>query len=185
MTALFILAFALAMDAFAVSIVQGSARSRHTSVGVKLALAFGIAQGLMPLVGWGLGLAFAEPFKRIDHWIAFTLLVLLGLRLLWEGLFDAAETPVGTSKKNIGLGLLVSAFATSVDAAAAGVTLPLLGVLVPVACLVIGATTSVICLFGYSLGAKVSPATGKGAEVVGGLVLIGLGIKILAEHLTA
>jgi putative Mn2+ efflux pump MntP len=183
MLALLILAFALAMDAFAVSIVRGSARGHHLSEGLKLAFAFGIAQGLMPLIGWGLGLAFAEPFKRVDHWIAFGLLSILGIRLLWEGLFGADEPGSSPNKQNLGLGLLVSAFATSIDAAAAGVTLPLLGVAVPVACLVIAAMTGVICLLGYILGSKVSPVAGKRAEIVGGFVLVGLGIKILVEHL--
>ena len=187
MTALFILAFALAMDAFAVSVVRGSARGRHTSEGIKLGLAFGAAQGVMPLFGWGLGLAFSEPFKRIDHWIAFALLAFLGLRLLWEGLkgADDDEEPSGPSKGSVGLSLLVSAFATSIDAAAAGVTLPLLGVAVPIACFVIGATTGLICMLGYMVGSKVSSLAGKRAEVVGGVVLVGLGVKILVEHLSA
>ena len=138
----------------------------------------------MPLLGWGLGLAFAEPFKRIDHWIAFALLAILGLKLLSEGLAGVEDQPSVPDKGSVGLSLLVSAFATSIDAAAAGVTLPLLGVAVPIACFVIGATTGLICVFGYMVGSKVSPVAGKRAEVLGGLVLIGLGVKILIEHLS-
>jgi putative Mn2+ efflux pump MntP len=79
----------------------------------------------------------------------------------------------------------MAAFATSVDAAAAGLTLPLLGVFVPIACLTIGTTTALLCTIGYLLGSKVSGELGKRAELVGELVLIGLGTKILVEHLSA
>lgn len=172
------------MDAFAVSLVRGSAEGHSTSEAFKLGAIFGLAQGLMPLVGWLLGVAFAEAFRSFDHWIAFTLLSILGVRMLREGFSgeaDEAEQRTGASM----LSLLVAAFATSIDAAAAGITLPLLGVAIPAACLVIGLITGALCIAGYLVGAKVSRRTGKWAEVAGGLVLLALGARILIEHLTA
>jgi putative Mn2+ efflux pump MntP len=181
MTALFVLAFALAMDAFAVSVVRGSARDHHISEGLRLAVVFGLAQGLMPLVGWGLGVTFADAFKQIDHWIAFVLLAVLGVRMTKEGL--SADEPASQGRTGPAvLSLIVAAFATSIDAAAAGITLPLLGVAVPLACLTIGATTAVICLIGYEIGGKASLHVGKWAEVLGGIILIGLGTRILIQH---
>lgn len=183
MLSLFILALALAMDAVAVSLVRGSAEGHNLSEAIKLGAVFGLAQGLMPLVGWVLGVAFAGAFRSFDHWIAFSLLGLLGVRMLHEGLTGDGTKEVETRASV--LSLLVAAFATSIDAAAAGITLPLLGVAIPVACLVIGFTTGALCIAGYLVGTKVSSKTGKWAEIAGGLVLLGLGTRILIQHLSA
>ena len=171
------------MDAFAVSLVRGSTGPRSLSRALEMGLAFGLAQGLMPLLGWGLGLAFTDAFRRFDHWIAFSLLVVLGGRMLVEALSSQGDTAAGHHGRL--LGLLTAAFATSVDAAAAGLALPMLGTSIPLACATIGATTALLCTAGYIAGAHASQRAGKGAEFLGGLVLIGLGIKILVEHLTA
>lgn len=181
MFALIILSLGLAMDAFAVSLVRGSTHERHVLRAVELGAAFGLAQGIMPLVGWGLGLAFAETFRSVDHWVAFALLVFLGGRMLIEaksGPDEAGPVPLHSRL----LGLATAAFATSIDAAAAGLTLPVLGVAVPVACFAIGAVTAVLCTLGYLIGSRATQSIGKGAEAIGGVVLIGLGIKILVEH---
>lgn len=181
MLALMILAFALSMDAFAVSLVRGSVRGHHASEGLQIAVAFGLAQGLMPLIGWWLGITFAGTFQQIDHWIAFVLLGVLGARMIGEGLSKEEVGAKDRSRSAI-LTLIVSAFATSIDAAAAGITLPMLGVAVPVACLAIGGTTAVICFIGYEIGGKASLHVGKWAEVLGGTILIGLGTRILVQH---
>lgn len=183
MIALFVLAVALAMDAFAVSLVRGSADGHDVAGAIRLGTIFGVAQALMPLIGWSLGIAFTGVFERVDHWIAFGLLAVLGLRMLRQS-FGGEETVDGKAGVPW-LDLLVAAFATSVDAAAAGVTLPLLGVAIPVACLAIGVTTGVLCTAGYLIGARVSPNTGRWAEMLGGLVLIGLGTRILVTHLSS
>lgn len=183
MTALIILAFALAMDALAVALVRGSAEGHSVRQALKLGAFFGLAQGLMPLVGWALGLAFADAFEAFDHWIAFVLLGALGVRMIKEGISEDDEP--GSPKAMSSLSLLVAAFATSIDAAAAGVTLPLLGVPVPFACVLIGSVTTVLCIGGYLVGGRISSQAGKRAEIVGGMVLIGLGLKILIEHLSA
>jgi putative Mn2+ efflux pump MntP len=181
MLALLALSGGLAMDAFAVSLIRGSTGGRGFLRALELGLAFGIAQGVMPLIGWALGASFGETFKAVDHWIAFALLGFLGGRLLLEGLSKAE----GKEAPHHGrlLGLLTAAFATSIDAAAAGLTLPMFGAPIPAACLAIGATTAVLCTAGYVLGAHASEKAGKRAEVIGGLVLIAVGLKILVEHL--
>lgn len=178
-----LLSFGLAMDAFAVSLVRGSVGERRLVRAVELGLVFGLAQGLMPLLGWGFGMAFAGAFEAFGHWVAFGLLVLLGGRMLWEAASDEEQAvPDGHSRF---LTLTVAAFATSVDAAAAGVALPLLGVPIAVSCLTIGVVTAILCTVGYRLGALVSPRHRTVAEVVGGVVLIGLGIRILIGHTIA
>lgn len=182
MVALLVLAFALAMDAFAVSVVRGSIVGHRPAEGLRVSAAFGLAQGSMPLIGWWLGVAFAGTFEQIDHWIAFVLLLALGARMITGGLSED-ETAEPDRASYAFIALTVAALATSIDAAAAGVTLPLLGVAVSLACLIIGATTAVICFVGYQIGAKVSPRVGKWAEVLGGAILIALGSRILIVHL--
>jgi len=183
MLALLFLSVALAMDAFAVSLVRGSVGDRRKVRALELGVAFGLAQGLMPLLGWALGQAVGALFQAVDHWIAFGLLGLLGGRMLWEAASRDQTSEPGMHSRLFGLA--TSAFATSIDAAAAGVTLSILGVSVPAACLTIGATTAILCTAGYLVGARVSGRLGKLAEVFGGLVLIALGVKILVEHLSA
>jgi len=179
MLTLVALALALAMDAFAAALCQGAGRPgvRHAIV---VGLAFGVAQGLMPLAGWGLGAAFAGIVRHVDHWIAFALLVFLGLRMAREGL---AREPDDCAPPLAGWALVGAAIATSVDAAAAGVTLPLLGVPVWLACLVIGSITAALCAAGVLLGALAGARFGRGAAVAGGAALVLLGAKILVDHL--
>ena len=181
MLALLVLSLGLAMDAFAVSLVRGSVGERSAVRAAELGLAFGAAQGLMPLLGWALADTFEGAFQAVDHWIAFILLAVLGGRMLLEAFSADEERKAGEHSRL--LGLATAAFATSIDAAAAGMTFNLLGLAVPVACLTIGATTAVLCTAGYLLGSRVPERMGKMAEVLGGLVLIGLGVRILLEHL--
>ena len=181
MLSLIILSLGLAMDAFTVSLVRGSVGEQRFIRAAELGIAFGLAQGLMPLLGWGLGVVFAGTFQSIDHWIAFGLLVVLGGRMLMEAASSDEETTPGDHSRVFGL--MIAAVATSVDAAAAGLTLPVLGVLIPLACLTIGVTTAALCTVGYLLGSRVPKRTGKRAELFGGLVLIALGFKILVDHL--
>lgn len=185
MLTLLFLSLGLAMDAFAVSLARGATGDHRIGSAIELGLVFGVAQGVMPLLGWGLGVALAEPFQAWDHWIAFALLTALGVNLIKEALAGgpAAEAPPPARGRL--LGLATAAFATSIDAAAAGLTLPLLGIALPIACLTIGATTAVLSTGGYLLGTHAARAIGKGAEIAGGVVLILIGLKILIEHLSA
>lgn len=178
MIALLILALALAMDAFAVSLAQGAAGRMRVGQAVILALAFGVAQGVMPLIGWGLGTAFAGWIEAVDHWIAFAILSLLGLNMIRESRTDTEPGPALA-----GWPLFAAAIATSIDAAAAGITLPLLGLPVGFACATIGVVTAAVCFAGALGGGHAGRHLEGRAELLGGLVLIGLGVKILVEHL--
>ena len=175
---LLLLALGLAMDAFAVAIAQGAAVRPGTGGAARIAFAFGAAQAIMPIAGWMLGAAFASVIHDVDHWIALVVLSFLGIRMIIQGL-NGDDMP---AQRLVGWTLLASAIATSVDAAAAGVTLPLLGAPLLVACATIGVTTGILSYAGVWLGAAAGARIGKGAEIAGGLVLIGLGVKTFVEH---
>lgn len=184
MLTVLILALALATDAFAAAVGQGAAaggRSR-AALALKVGAAFGVAQALMPIAGWGLGVAFDRWMRDLDHWIAFVLLVAIGVRMLREATNrERAATP-NTAVAG-GWTLATMAIATSIDAAAAGVTLPLLALPPLVSCVVIGVVTFVLATLGVHLGARAGAMIGRPAEAAGGIVLILLGCKILVDHL--
>lgn len=171
-----LLALALAMDAFAVALTQGARFRPGTRDGLLVAGAFGVAQGVMPLIGWLIG-AFALAYvASVDHWIAFGLLAFLGVRMI----MDNPEEEGG--HKLAGWPLLVAAIATSIDALAAGLTLPTLGLEPLAACALIALVTFVLSAAGIVLGRSAGERFGRPAEVLGGVILIALGAKILAEH---
>ena len=184
MTTVFLLALALAMDAFAAAVGEGAAARPRPGAAraLRVGLAFGAAQAVMPLVGWGLGLAFTAVVRELDHWIAFVLLAVIGVRMLHAGLVPQAAEPTLAMRRS-GWGLLATALATSIDAAAAGVTLPMLEQPVLLVCAIIGAVTFVMSAGGVPVGAVAGALVGRRAEVLGGVVLIGIGTKILIEHL--
>lgn len=180
MIALFVLAIALAMDAFAVSVCQGAAARHGWREALRMGGAFGLAQGVMPAFGWALGVALAGAIEAVDHWIAFLLLGFLGLKMIYEG-FQADD-----KAKRVALdsrGLFLAAIATSIDAAAAGVTLPTLNLPVLLSCVVIAVVTGLFCVIGVLSGARLGQRFGKRAEIAGGLVLIALGTRTLGQHL--
>lgn len=178
MTALFVLALALAMDAFAASLCQGAAARPGFSGALRLGMTFGTAQAVMPLLGWSLGLAFLAFVQAIDHWVALLLLGFLGIRMLKQGLGGDERCPPALT----GWALLSAAIATSIDAAAAGVTLPLLEQPITLAVLVIGAITAALCFGGVFVGAAIGPRLGKKAELLGGAMLLAIGLNIFVEH---
>jgi len=180
MIALLLLALALAMDAFAVSLCQGAAARPSPVMALPMAGAFGLAQAVMPVGGWLLGTAFATTIAAYDHWVAFVLLAGLGIKMAKEGFEPAEPCPPALIG---GRALFAAAIATSIDAAAAGITLPTLGVPILLSCLVIGGVTAVLCFGGALSGARLGTALGKKAEVAGGIVLVLLGARILAEHM--
>lgn len=185
-------------------------KARHA---LRAAFAFGLFQFLMPVAGWLAGSAFRAYIQGLDHWIAFALLVFVGAKMLKEsfGIEEetacedpsaaaaaAAETAAGAAgtgaaqaakpkaaKRSIldlG-GLLVLAVATSLDALAVGLSYSMLGTPILGPAAIIGLVTFVLCLFGCEFGRRIGARFERWAEVAGGVVLIGIGIKILAEHL--
>ncbi|MFL0670531.1 MAG: manganese efflux pump MntP family protein [Erythrobacter sp.] len=177
MIAAVLLALALAMDAFAVALTQGARFRPGLRGAVAIAATFGLFQAVMPLIGWGIGAVGLSYLAALDHWIAFGLLTFLGLRMLGGhvGEDEAARALTGTA-------LLVAGAATSIDALAAGITLPTLAVAPLVAAALIGGVTFALSLAGVELGRRAGDALGQWAERAGGVILIALGCKILVEH---
>lgn len=179
MTAALLLALALAADAFAVALAQGCASRLNLADALRVALAFGFAQALMPVVGWALGAAGGAWFAAVDHWVAFGLLGFLGARMLRAG-FAGGETGAVPLR---GQALLLAALATSIDAAAAGLTFAALGLALLPTAATIGVVTFALSLLGARMGARIGRSAGGGAEILGGTALILLGVKVLAEHM--
>ncbi len=173
------LGLALAADAFAAALCQGAgARQGHHARALTIGAAFGSAQAIAPLLGWGLGAACAGLIAAIDHWIAFGVLSLLGGKLIREGLSPEAECDAPAT----GWALAALAVATSIDAVAAGIALPTMEVTPLVAAGVIGVVTFVLSASGVYLGRAVGTALGGKAEILGGVVLVAIGVRILVEH---
>lgn len=179
---IFLIAFALAMDAFAVSVAAGfsipKVRVRHA---FTYAAWFGAFQAIMPLAGWLGGLTLARYINEIDHWIAFGLLLLVGGKMIYES-FQIEEQEKPKNPLDIKV-LFLLAVATSIDAFAVGLSFALLNVTVLLPIVVIGAVTFGLSYAGVYLGAKGSHFFERKIEVVGGLILIAIGIRILWTHL--
>lgn len=169
------------MDAFAVSVGKGlSVKRVLPRHAVSAGLWFGGFQALMPIIGYFLGCSLAHVVARVDHWIAFGMLVLIGLNMIRETLSgdgEAQDADFGFRK------MLVMAVATSIDALTVGVSMAFLNVDIWVAAAVIGVVTFALSAVGVSLGNRFGAKVGSRAGILGGAVLIALGIKILVEHL--
>lgn len=179
------IALGLSMDAFAVSISSG-ARTRHRLLqnALLIALFFGAFQAIMPAVGWAAGCSFASLISQYDHWIAFGLLSALGGKMIYETLKDDEEESDGEGVLSLTLSLLLAlSVATSLDALAVGVSFACINASILVPVLIIGVVTFLLSMAGVVLGHRCGNAFGKKFEVVGGLILIGIGLKILISHL--
>ena len=179
---LFIIAVGLSMDAFAVSICKGLSVQRVSLRHAACAgLWFGGFQALMPLLGWLLGSRFQAAIERYDHWIAFVLLVFLGVNMLREA--RSGDQEECTDSSFAWRVMLAMALATSIDALAVGVTFAFLRVHILPAILFIGCTTFLLSALGVRLGSVFGRRYRTAAEILGGVILIVMGVKILLEHL--
>lgn len=183
---LFFIALSLSMDAFAVS-VTNSMSYQHLSPKKAFctSLCFGFFQGFMPILGFLAGRAFSERLDAFGHWIAFILLGVVGGKMLIEALREWREPLACPADKTLTSKMIfVQAIATSIDALAVGISFAALGVNIFFAAGFIAITTFICCLFGHVLGQKVGKFLGNWAQVAGGVILFGIGVKILFEHLT-
>ncbi|MFT4210908.1 MAG: manganese efflux pump MntP family protein [Microbacterium sp.] len=181
---LLLVAVGVSADAFAVALTQGvRARARLRRTALAVAAVFGVFQALMPLIGWAVGAQLSGFIAPFDHWLAFGLLALIGGRMLWEAVRHQHE-PVRRGRVRL-RELLALGVATSIDALAVGLSFAFLHVAIVPAVLVIGVTTAVVSYGGVLLGRRAGERFQTPAEIVGGLVLIGIGVKILLEHLLA
>ncbi|AFZ50984.1 manganese efflux pump MntP [Dactylococcopsis salina] len=171
----------LAADAFAVSLTSGFLIKRiKVNKALKIALFFGIFQTLMPLLGWVTGLGFRELVSAIAHWIAFTLLAWLGGNMIYEALTGDEEKPFNPLDNSTLFGL---AIATSLDALAAGLGISVIKMPLVITVSIIGLITFLLCFLGVFMGHRFGNLLSEKVEVIGGLILIGIGSKILIENL--
>lgn len=176
-----VIALGLAMDAFAVSIVSGSAYKRlEIKHALRIALFFGGFQALMPLIGSLAGLTVKDYIADYDHWIAFGLLTAVGGKMIYES-FKIKAARGNFDPSNI-LTLLVLAVATSIDALAVGITLSLITTSIALAVTVIGLVTFALSYLGVFIGKKVGHFFESKIETLGGLTLIAIALKILLQH---
>ncbi len=175
------IAVALAMDAFAVSLAAAaSGRACGARATFRLSFHFGLFQGLMPLLGWLMGVELAGWVSAWDHWVAFGLLAIVGVRMIRSGRGTRATFAVDPSR---GLMLVMLALATSIDAFAVGLSLAMLGLRIVLPCVTIGVVTAVLSLLGVRLGSVLGSRWGMRMEVVGGVILLFVGVRILLAHL--
>lgn len=176
----FLIGVGVSMDAFAVSICKGLSLKKLTiKQSIIIALYFSIFQALMPLIGFFLGTAFESFITDIDHWLAFILLGLIGINMLREAFSQQEEINDKLDFKT----MLLLSVATSIDALAIGITFAFLQTNIWINILIIGITTLIISFIGVNMGHKFGAKHQKGAEILGGFILILMGIKILLEHL--
>lgn len=186
---LVLLAVGLSMDAFAVSICKGLGMKKiNLKVAVVLGLFFGGFQAGMPVIGWALGSQFMGIIGPIDHWIAFILLAFIGGKMLWEAFTEDEDEDEdegdGKDAEKIDLGeYLILAIATSIDALAVGISFAAFSVDIMPAVSLIGITTFIFSVAGVAIGHTFGARYEKPATIVGGVVLIFIGLKILLEHL--
>lgn len=177
-----VLAVSMSMDAFAAALGKGAALHRPRMLeAMRTGLIFGIIEAMTPIVGWMIGTAALRWVAPIDHWLAFGILGLLGLRMIVVAERDGGGVP--SPRRHSFRVLAVTAIATSVDALAVGTTLGLVEVDIAVVAAAIGVVTFVMAATGTMAGRWLGPRFGRGAECLGGLCLLAVGTRILIEHL--
>jgi len=181
-----LLAVALSMDAMAVSIGYGTRKQAPSArTLLSLAIGFGLFQALMPLLGYVVGSAGATMLQAVDHWVAFGLLAFVGGKMLWEALHsddDEDQKEVEDHGHIAWKTLLLLSIATSIDAAAVGLSLSMIHAPILIPALWIGCITFALSWLGGHFGKLLGARMGKAAEVLGGLVLIAIGVKIVIDH---
>lgn len=181
---LLLIASALAMDSFAVSISAGlSLKKLKLSTMLRISITFAVFQGMMPVIGWFVGQSFADIITAYDHWVVFLLLSIIGGKMIYESFCNEPSAKcinINCNKTITGL-----AIATSIDALAVGVSFSLLNLEIYFPALVIGLITLVFSFAGLTIGYKLGSIFRSKIELIGGIILIAIGIKILISHLMA
>lgn len=176
-----LIAIALAMDSFVVSVSSGAILERlRKRDALKIALFFGFFQAMMPIVGWLIGISIIDLIAGIDHWVAFGLLGIIGIKMIHSSLKPESTKIINPLNNYV---LLLLAIATSIDALAVGLSFAFLDTSILVPVLAIGIITFILSFAGVFFGKRIGSVFGKKIGIVGGLILIGIGIKIVLEHL--
>ena len=188
LTTILLTAFALSMDAFAVSITKGITLNKiNKQIAFKIAFFFGLFQGMMPFLGWFLGIRFESYIKSIDHWVAFFLLSFIGIKMILDTK-EADNDILNTNEKYNSLysinnkELIILSIATSIDALAVGISFAFLNIDIVPICLSIGIITFLVCFIGVIIGKKIGAMFKNYAQIIGGIILILIGLNILNEH---
>lgn len=177
-----LIAFGLAMDSFAVSITSGiTIKNLRVFDALKIAMFFGSFQAIMPICGWLAGLSIRHIISGVDHWIAFGLLSLIGCKMIYESIKIESD-PKEINPLSLYV-LLILSIATSIDALAIGITFAFLKYTILIPITIIGVITFLLSLFGVYVGNKSGRIFKNKFKIIGGLILIGIGIRILIEHL--
>jgi len=177
-----LIAVGLAMDAFAVSVVRGLSAGRFkTGNALKMAVSFGSFQAFMPVLGWMGGLGLRNVISGVDHWVAFTLLGFIGCKMIYESI--RLESGEKKPKPLSAYVLLVLSVTVSIDALAVGLSFAFLQTSITIPIIMIGTVTFILSFLGASFGSKLGRFFENKIEIAGGLILIGIGIKTLVEHL--
>ena len=176
-----LIAIALAMDSFSVSIANGLATKQFkTTNALKIGAFFGFFQVIMPIIGWYAGAHILDLISEFDHWIAFFLLAGIGLRMVYESIKQNSKSIIRSFSLKV---LLMLSIATSIDALAVGLSLFVLNVSIMTLAVATGIITFTLSFFGVYLGGKFGSMLRNKVEALGGIILIIIGIRILLEHL--
>ena len=176
-----LIAIGLSMDSFAVSVTNGlTIRELNVKRILIISFSFAVFQAFMPLIGWFAGIGIEKYIKELDHWIAFTLLSFIGTKMIYDG-FKKNNNKKDSELKI--LTLIGQSFATSIDAFAIGISFALLNLSIVTPVVIIGLITFGFSLIGLYLGKYFGKKIGKSAEIFGGIVIIGIGLKIIIEHI--
>lgn len=182
-----LLALGMSVDAFAAALARGAGSLHYTwRQTVKTALIFGIVETITPLIGWLAGSMAQKFIAAYDHWLAFGLLLALGLKMIWGALHDDDDEAAAADGNRTDTTLLltvITAIATSIDSMVVGVGLAFLDANIWLTALAIGTSTTIMAAIGLRLGRLLGEKIGSRAEMAGGVVLIGIGTFILLEHL--
>ena len=181
--AVLLIAIGLSADCFAVALSSSISRTTLSFLQiVRISLSFGVFQAIMPVLGWLVGRSIVDFIADYDHWLAFALLALVGSRMVWES-FHKEERRSEITDITKAVSLLILSIATSIDALAVGLSLAFLKTKIVLASLTIGIVAFIITAIGLIVGKKVGNIVGKRAEAIGGLILIGIGTRIVWEHM--
>lgn len=183
LVSVFLIAIGLSIDCFAVAISASVYLRNPSAIQVfRTSLVFGVFQALMPALGWLVGQTFIDFVEDYDHWLSFSLLAAIGVRMIWNA-FHSGEFQNDSLDITRGLALFLLSVATSIDALAVGLSFAFLKINITVASLIIGMVAFVFTIFGFIIGRKVGEIIGKRAEAIGGMVLIVIGLRILISHI--
>ena len=182
--AIAILSLSMSTDAFAAAVGRGASHRPVVKDAVKAGLVFGVIEAITPLIGWGLGIIAAGLVEKVDHWIAFTLLLIVGGKMIWEGVQPRGAGEDEAQRRSGPWALVATAVGTSIDAMAVGISLAFLQVSIVIVAIAIGLATFVMSSGGMLVGRLIGNRLGRLAELIAGLALCGLGTMILLEHLS-